>query len=199
MDINDSKIAEKMLLFLYSLSQSETEININTFRRYIYLYYMSKKFLEDDNTDSVVIAIEKGNIQIVSFDTILNDFESRGFIVRKDNTLIITDELKKIVRNYIQIENGRFSFLYNQINPLVNLLKSYDDQFVFTIFFSEPTFIEASKRNLEEITPKDSRLSKLLIKFREQISDSQIDNYDILSHWMDFILKNYYESSDGEK
>lgn len=195
MDIENSRIAEKMLLFFYSLSQTQKEININTFRRYLYLYYMTKKFLEDDNTDSIVIVVEKGNIQIASFDSILNDFESRGYIIHKDNTLIITDELKTIVLSYLNVK-GHFCSQYKQINPFVNLLKSYDDQFIFTIFFSEPTFIEASKRNQTEIKPVNSRLDKLLIKFKEKIKDEQIDNYDILSHWMDFILKNYYESRE---
>ena len=49
MDVDNSKLAEKMLLFLYSFSQTGTEININTFKRYIYLYYMSKKFIENDD------------------------------------------------------------------------------------------------------------------------------------------------------
>lgn len=159
---------------------------------------MTKKFLENDNTDSIVIVVEKGNIQIANFDSILNDFESRGYIIHRDNTLIITDELKTIVSSYLNAK-GHFFSQYKQINPFVNLLKSYDDQFVFTIFFSEPTFIEASKRNQTEIKPVNSRLDKLLIKFKEKIKDEQIDNYDILSHWMDFILKNYYESREEKE
>lgn len=198
MDIEDSRIAEKILLFLYSLAQTQKEININTFRRYLYLYYMTKKFLEDDNTDSIIIVVEKGNIQIANFDSILNDFESRGYIIHRDNTLMITDELKKFVSSNLNSE-GHFCSQYRQINPFVNLLKSYDDQFVFTIFFSEPTFIEASKRNQTEIKPVNSRLDKLLIRFKEKIKDEQIDNYDILSHWMNFILKNYYESREETK
>lgn len=198
MDIEDFRIAEKILLFLYSLAQTQKEININTFRRYLYLYYMTKKFLEDDNTDSIIIVVEKGNIQIANFDSILNDFESRGYIIHRDNTLMITDELKKFVSSNLNSE-GHFCSQYRQINPFVNLLKSYDDQFVFTIFFSEPTFIEASKRNQTEIKPVNSRLDKLLIRFKEKIKDEQIDNYDILSHWMNFILKNYYESREETK
>lgn len=39
----------------------------------------------------------------------------------------------------------------------------------------------------------DSRLAQLLIDFKKQVNDTQIDNYDILTHWMDFVLKNYYQ------
>ena len=197
MDVDNSKLAEKMLLFLYSFSQTGTEININTFKRYIYLYYMSKKFIENDDMDSVVIVLERGNIQIASFDTILNDFESRDYLICRDNIITITDTLKITVTGLLD-HQGYFSSLLKQIIPFVTLLQSYDDQFVFTIFFSEPTFTDASKRNLRELKPQDSRLSKLLIKFKEKIADEKIDNYDILSHWMDYVLKNYYEL-DGEK
>lgn len=59
-------------------------------------------------------------------------------------------------------------------------------------FFSEPTFQEASERGISEIKSSDSKLSQLLIDFKNQINNEQIDNYDILAHWMNFVLKNYY-------
>ena len=34
------KLTEKMLVFLYCISQLEFKVNINTFRRYVYLYYI---------------------------------------------------------------------------------------------------------------------------------------------------------------
>ena len=108
MDVDNSKLAEKMLLFLYSFSQTGTEININTFKRYIYLYYMSKKFIENDDMDSVVIVLERGNIQIASFDTILNDFESRDYLICRDNIITITDTLKIAVMGLLD-NQGYFS------------------------------------------------------------------------------------------
>lgn len=94
------------------------------------------------------------------------------------------------------ILNGAIVFrIYKQINPFVNLLKAYDDQFIFTIFFSEPTFTRATQGAETEISPLKSQLSKLLMEFKKRIANDRIDDYDILSHWMDFILKNYYEST----
>ena len=79
------------------------------------------------------------------------------------------------------------------IKPFVNLLSSYDEQFIFTIFFSEPTFQEASERGISEMNSSDSRLAQLLNDFKKQVNNEQVDDYDILTHWMDFVLKNYYQ------
>ena len=45
MDYVKERLKEKCLLFLYVLSENKKNININTFRRYIYLYYLSGRFL----------------------------------------------------------------------------------------------------------------------------------------------------------
>lgn len=188
------KLTEKILVFLYCLSQTDSKININTFRRYIYLYYMTKVFFDNQDNDEVVISLEKGNVKILNFDDILNDLQLKEYIEIKDNFIIIKQSLKDYIGNLIL--NGAMVFrIYKQINPFVNLLKAYDDQFIFTIFFSEPTFTRATQGAETEISPLKSQLSKLLIEFKKKIANDRIDDYDILSHWMDFILKNYYEST----
>ena len=188
------KLAEKMLVFFYCIAQLEKKVNTNTFRRYIYLYYMTKGFFSDSEPDDVVISIEKGNIKIVGFDDILNSFQLQDYIGLEDNFIIIKPELKDYVGKLVS--NGAMLFqVFKQINPFVNLLKSYDDQFIFTIFFSEPTYTRATQGAVTEIYPLTSQLSKLLLEFKKKIANDKIDDYDILSHWMDFILKNYYEIS----
>lgn len=155
---------------------------------------MTKSFFEGKEEDEVAISIEKGNVKILNFDDSLDDLQLNDFIELSDNYIIIKPKLKdyfgKLVSNHAMI-----SRLYRQINPFVNLLKSYDDQFIFTIFFSEPTFTRATQGAETEISPLKSQLSKLLIEFKKKISNDKIDDYDILSHWMDFILKNYYETA----
>lgn len=188
------KLTEKILVFLYCISQLDFKININTFRRYIYLYYMTKSFFSDSETDDVVISIEKGNVKIVGFDDILNTLQLQDYIEVEDNFIIIKSALKDYVGTLVS--NGAMFFqLFKQINPFVNLLKSYDDQYIFTIFFSEPTYIRATQGAETEISPLKSQLSKLLLEFKKKVANDKIDDYDILSHWMDFILKNYYEIS----
>ena len=188
------KLTEKMLVFLYCLSQIEEKININTFRRYIYLFYMTKSFFEGKEKDEVSISVEKGNVKILNFDDILDDLQLEDFIELKDNFIFIKENLRDYVGKLVS-NKAMLSYIYRQINPFVNLLKSYDDQFIFTIFFSEPTFTRATQGAETEISPMKSQLSKLLIEFKKKISNDKIDDYDILSHWMDFILKNYYETA----
>ncbi len=191
------KLAEKMLVFLYCISQLEEKVNTNTFRRYIYLYYMTKAFFSDSETDDVVISIEKGNVKIIDFDDILNSLQLQDYIELEENFIIIKQELKDYVGKFVS-NNAMFAQIFKQINPFVNLLKSYDDQYIFTIFFSEPTYTRATQGAETEISPLKSQLSKLLIEFKKKIANDKIDNYDILSHWMDFILKNYYTTAGEE-
>ena len=191
MDLNKSRLAEKMLLFLYALSKSSKSININTYKRYIYLYYLTSSFLTGVS-DNIDIVIEKGDIKIIDFDSIMSDFNSKEYIDVDDNSVIVNDELEKLVSPLLKNDLGAFSYQYKEIQPFVNLLQSYSDQFVFTVFFSEPTFKEASLRGIKQMRSSDSRLNGLLSSFQAKLNNADIDEYDILTYWMDYILKNYY-------
>lgn len=190
MNHDKEKLAEKVLIFLYSLSASKF-VNVNTFKRYIYLYYLTESFLNGES-DNICINIDKGTVNILNFDSVIEDFSIREFIRINENNIIINAKLTDYVSTILENEEGAFFELYKKINPFVNLLKSYNDQFVFTIFFSEPTFKEASQRGLTELNSNNSRLSSLLETFKKKLKNSNIDEYDILTYWMDFILKNYY-------
>lgn len=194
MPYDKEKLAEKILIFLYSLSSSSNLININTFKRYVYLYYLTESFLNGES-ENIAINIDKGSIKIINFDSIIDDLSIDEFITLNENNIIICDSLVTYVRSLLSNSDGAFFAMYRQINPFVNLLKSYNDQFIFTIFFSEPTFKEATQRGLTSLNSDNSQLAKLLGKFKEKIKNVNIDEYDILTYWMDFILKNYY--TDG--
>ena len=110
----------------------------------------------------------------------------------EENLIRVNQELINLVSPLLKNESGAFYSQYKEIQPFVNLLQSYSDQFVFTVFFSEPTFKEASLRGIKEMQSSDSRLSKLLSSFKAKLNNAAIDEYDILTYWMDYILKNYY-------
>ncbi len=189
------RLKEKSILFLYVLSKNQKIININTFRRYIYLYYLSGKFF-DESIDEITISIDKGDVKISYLEEALDDFDTDEYIDIKGNQIVVLEELRNKVDSILNKENGNngsFYQVYKSIKPFVTLLSSYDEQFIFTIFFSEPTFQEASERGISKMNSSDSRLAQLLIDFKKQIDDTQIDNYDILTHWMDFVLRNYYQ------
>ena len=189
------RLKEKSLLFLYVLSKNQKSININTFRRYIYLYYLSGK-LFDEAMDEITISIDKGDMKIAYLEEALEDFDTDELIDIQGNQIVVLEELKNkvdFILNQEKENRGTFYEIYRSIKPFATLLSSYDEQFIFTIFFSEPTFQDANERGVSEMSSSDSRLSQLLIEFKKQVNDTQIDNYDILTHWMDFVLKNYYQ------
>lgn len=192
------KLEEKILVFLYSLSSSSMTININTFKRYIYLYYLTESFL-NGSADNISISIDKGSIKIINFDSVLDDLLIREYITVEENSIVICDTLIDFANSLLSNTEGAFFAIYQQINPFVNLLKSYNDQFVFTIFFSEPTFMQATQRGLTVLDSSDSKLTKLLDAFKKKTNNTNIDEYDVLTYWMDFILKNYYTYEETEK
>lgn len=194
MNYDKEKLTEKILIFLYSLSPSSESVNINTFKRYIYLYYLTESFLNGES-ENISISIDKGSIKIINFDSIIDNLSVKEFIMLNENNIIICNSLVDYVSFLLSNTDGVFITMYKQINPFVNLLKSYNDQFIFTIFFSEPTFKEATQRGLTSLNSNNSKLTKLLEKFKKKIKNVNIDEYDILTYWMDFILKNYY--ADG--
>lgn len=197
MNHDKEKLAEKILIFLYSLSKSSMSVNANTFKRYIYLYYLTESFLTGGE-DNISISIDKGSIKIINFDSIIDDLSVKELIVLGENSITISDNLISYVGNLLSNTEGAFFAIYKQINPFVNLLKSYNDQFIFTIFFSEPTFKEATQRGVTVLDSNNSKLATLLDKFKKKTKNSNIDEYDVLTYWMDFILKNYYTDEENE-
>lgn len=192
MDFGKNRLAEKMVLALYALSESSISINLNTFKRYIYLYYLTSSFLSG-NTESIDIVVDKGDIKIINFDSILNDFNSREYIDLQNNYIKVNRDLKLFVEEQLlKNKQGMIYSQYKEIQMFINLLKTYNDQFVFTIFFSEPTFNKAIVRGLKEIQSSNSKLNLLLQEFRTKINNKNVDEYDILTYWMEYILKNYY-------
>lgn len=197
MNLDENKLAEKILQLLYAVAESSEFINANTFKRYVYLYYLTASFLNGDE-DEIDISIDKGDINIIHYDDILSDLKIREFISVDSNTIYISDRLKEYVSSLIENPSGKFKEDYKEIRPFINLLQTYNDQLIFTIFFSEPTFKSAAERGLKEIRSSKSRISELLVEFQKRISKKNIDEYDILTYWMDFILKNYYNVETGE-
>lgn len=195
MDYVKEHLKERCFLFLYVLSANKKRINTNTFRRYVYLYYLSGRFF-DKQMDEITISIDKGDMKIAYLEAALDDLEMDDLIEVDGNEIQVLDELVERIDKILDAEksaNGNFYELYRSIKPFVNLLNAYDDQFIFTIFFSEPTFQEASERGVTDMKSSASKLAKLLDDFKRQINNAQIDDYDILTHWMEYVLKNYYK------
>jgi hypothetical protein len=198
MDRKKSMLAETMILFLFALSKTSEEVNINTYKRYIYLYYLTSGFI-NNNSDDIEIIVEKGDIKIIEFESIISDFVLKEYIETEKNSIIIKKKLLDFVDALLRNKDGALIRRYKEIQPFVSLIQSYNDQFVFTVFFSEPTFREAPLRGVSEIHSANSKLAVLLKQFKSKVCDTRIDEYDILAYWMDYILRNYYNiGADGD-
>lgn len=194
--MNKYIIKEKVLLFLYVLYGIDTKVNANTLKRYFYFYYIASSFIST-NVETISISVERTTISIPFMDEILNDFSVNDYIVIDGKFIYIKKVLVDYVNKLLENTAGQFYYLYQELVPFVNLIHSYDDEFIFTIFFKEPSFVDANDRNLNIISSKNSKLAKLLNRFKLSLeANSGIDDYDILTYWMDFVLKNYYSTEE---
>ena len=191
---NRKMLTETSLLFLYILSSANRKINCNTFKRYLYLYYLSLSFFNQETKD-ITFSLSKSDLKIPYLDEVLDDIQLAGLVDLDENDIIIKNNLVEYIKPMLDGKKGikgAYFDLYKETKPFVNLLISYDDQYVFRIFFSEPTFKEAIDRGLASLNSSSSKLSVLLNQFKKKIANEDIDDYDILTCWMDFVLKNYY-------
>ena len=185
MEKMDGNIKETVLLILYIINKEE--LSVNTLNRYLYLYYISENFLFSDNT-KVNVFYKNYNISISGVRESLNQIHLSGLIKLSSNKILITNDLSMFVKKFLENKDGYFYFQYRKLLPFVSLLNSYDDEFIFTIFFSEPELRKTEQSNKETVTIRANELEKLLTKFKKQIKVEEIEEIDILGHWMNFVI-----------
>lgn len=185
-------LKENILIFLDVIAKYSVKTNSNTLERYLYLYYISGDFLKINNADikNCDFILENNRIILAGYREALTDLENLGFIQCENKDIIVTDKLTSTIME-LKSNQGQFSDDYNCLEPLINLLLSYSDDYIFTIFFSEPTIQDAENRNVNNIKINYNLLLDLLNKFKVNLKNSSIDDYDILSHWMKFIIEEY--------
>ena len=98
--------------------------------------------------DEITISIDKGDMKIAYLEEILDDFDMDELIDIQGNRIFVLDELRDKVNSLLSKEEkvgGNFYEIYMSIKPFVNLLSSYDEQFIFTIFFQSLHFRKQAK------------------------------------------------------
>lgn len=180
-------LQETVMLFMYAIKQLELNINRFTLQRYIYLYYVTRAFLQEDADDTVEIDFDRQlGIHILTYSEVLDRLVSNNEIEIVDNELSATDILVNKIDKFNKY--GALSVKRRQIISFVNLLTSYNDDLIFSLIFKEPSAKDAENRR-EHIIVTQSKLSELLTDFYKQLYDEKIDKYDVLSHWMNFIIQ----------
>lgn len=178
---------ETVMLFMYAIKQLNLNINRFTLQRYIYLYYVTRSFLQEDADDEVEIIFDRQlGVKILTYSEVLNKLVSNNEIEIVDNEISATDILVDKINKFST--NGAINDKREQIISFVNLLTSYNDDLIFSLIFKEPSAKEAENRGEHVIVTK-SKLSELLTEFYKQLGDGKIDKYDVLSHWMNFIIQ----------
>ena len=178
---------ETVMLFMYAIGNLDTYINKFTLQRYVYLYYVTRSFLQDNSEEAVDIVFDKHlGVRILYFVEVLDRLEANNEIEIKGNNISATKDLMGKINQFPK--EGALSDKKEETISFVNLLTSYNDDLIFSLIFKEPSATEAESRN-EKIIVSKSKLSQLLTEFYEQIDNGQIDKYNILSHWMNFIIQ----------
>ncbi|HEL2475175.1 hypothetical protein EI999_02695 [Streptococcus suis] len=187
---------ETILLFVFSISQIRKKININTLQRYLYLYYITGQFLQEEVKSEVTVYTDRHfGIKISGFSEEIDRLVATDFLSRETTTLCPNAKLVNWGNSLSP--DGLSAEKLKEIQSFVNLLTSYDDDTVFSLLFEEPSVKSAKNRNIE-VSVSNSELSELLNTFYDSITEQTIEKYDVLSHWLNFIIQHIQNDKRGE-
>lgn len=206
--MSDDKLIEKLLLFLYAVSKYQDTINYKTFQRYIYLYYIAKSFLYSENEVNDVFSLSIQKIdnglsyEIVDFPNAIIKLQNIDYLSFSIEELLITinEKLQNDISSKLK-SNGYLYDEYKKIEKFISLIQSYNEDYVFTLFFAEPTIKIVDNRNLSFFnTSQVNELKKILNKFKKNLGNKKnINSYDIFVSWIEYILNYFYLKKSGNK
>ena len=204
--MNNEKLIEKIPLFLYAVSKYQNTIKYKTFQRYIYLYYIAESFLYSENKakDNFCLSIQKIDnglsYEIVDFSDAIIKLQNIEYLSFSVEELIITvnEKLQDDISSKLD-SNGYLYDEYKKIEKFISLIQSYNEDYIFTLFFAEPTIKTVENRNLSEFnTNKVNELKKILKKFKGSLKNVEnITSYDIFVSWIEYILNYFYLNKSG--
>ncbi|BAW16475.1 hypothetical protein H8787_03495 [Streptococcus sp. NSJ-72] len=193
----DKKLFYYMSLFLYSLRYKEN-ITKNAVFRYIYIFTVASSYLNNDDEniilDELTIDSEIGIVNASQMEDTLAMLNSQNYILLEGFKINICEKLKNYC-NKRQKESEKFNNDLKAISYFVNLISSYSDEIVLSVFFNEPNIEEALSRNKTEISLNDNQLYNLLVKFQNNAKSAGVilENYDAFISWLDFVFEEYLE------
>lgn len=179
---------EEVILFLYCFQ--ELIISRSNFMRYVYLYSTAKNFLKMTVSEDFNIFIYRHH-ELVNND--VNDclirLRNHRYIMLSETEIEKTENLTIYVSKLLENKIGLFYIKYTEIRSFLNLVNSYPDGQIFNMFFSEPNFEDSQLVGDDVIDLSVNELEHLLSEFRNKIENETIDEFDIFSHWINFVLK----------
>lgn len=190
------KVKYQLSLFLYSLKEKK-KISINTLFRYVYIYYVSTEYLTNNNEimDPIIIDKNLGIGDYSSLNQALQDLNRSKYVNIIDNIYIsVTDKLLQHIDNLLYKERVKNDL--NRIMYFTEILSSYSEDVILSVFFNEPNYVDAVGRNENIITLKNNKLKKLLGDFEKIANEefnNKLDKYDVFTNWLDFVFENYVQ------
>lgn len=194
----DKKLFYYMSLFLYSLRYKEN-ITKNAVFRYIYIFTVASSYLNNDDEniilDELTIDSEIGIVNASQMEDTLAMLNSQNYILLEGFKINICEKLKNYCNKRQKEESEKFNNDLKAISYFVNLISSYSDEIVLSVFFNEPNIEEALSRNKTEISLNDNQLYNLLVKFQNNAKSAGVilENYDAFISWLDFVFEEYLE------
>ena len=191
-------LKDLIVLALYFFCDENTGIDKYTVERIVYLFYQLEQFLGIEDSNVIDFSIDDGILTVNGFDKEIDKIFKSEFEVKVNESGAIT--VGKSFQNQvgkILSQDGRLSDEAKAVIPFFNIIRKYDTELIFSIFLAEPSFNNAKKRHTYKLSNKSSDLSALLIEFKNRINDSEINDYDIISSWMLFVLNTLMEKADG--
>ena len=142
---------ETILLFVFSISQIRKKININTLQRYLYLYYITGQFLQEEVKSEVTVYTDRHfGIKISGFSEEIDRLVATDFLSRETTT--VCPSAKLVNWGNSLSPDGLSAEKLKEIQSFVNLLTSYDDDTVFSLLFEEPILDVQDVPKLEKLT-----------------------------------------------
>ena len=193
------KLYYYMLLFLYSLRHKKN-ITKNSLFRYIYIFIVSNSFLNSDENeilDELIIEPKIGIVNSYQMEYTLGVLNSKDYISLIGFKINICDKLiaecGKNLKNSEKFKNDLKLVAY-----FVNMISSYSDEIVLSIFFNEPNIEDALSRNQTNISFDNNQLYKLLENFQNKAKSSNVDldKYDVFIAWLDYIFEEYLKGKE---
>ena len=123
----------------------------------------------------------------------LKELNSEGYISSTDVILTVNPILTQFIEELADSSTKARKDL-NSIMYFVDILSSYSEDVILSIFFNEPNFKEAMNRNQETVSLKNNKLRTLLEEFEKLSNDNyekNLDKYDVFTSWLDYIFEKY--------
>lgn len=194
-----------LYIFIYAL-RAYNEVYLYTLFRCVFIFRVLTDFLElksddigdSDNGSNLHINDDLSVADQSILDEAMVHLVNEGFVIRDGSKVVINSQL---IEEFI--DNRRHSEKFvndlNRIGNFVNIVFSYPDDIILSMYLKDPNIEYAKKRNIGVVNLDKNKLQLLLEKFKLKAKDEynkDLDNYDVFVSWMNFVQSEYIKGKN---